>query len=69
VCLKDYYQTQYNITIREPNQPILISKNERTGKEIMLIPELCEMTGLTDQHRANFNLMKDMASVLHKTPE
>jgi aubergine-like protein len=27
------------------------------------------MTGLTDQHRANFNLMKDMASILHKTPE
>jgi aubergine len=65
----EYYQKQYNISIRELNQPLLISKNERTGTEISLIPELCEMTGLTDQHRANFNLMKDMASILHKTPE
>lgn len=46
----------------------MISKNERTGTEIALIPEICEMTGLTDQHRANFNLMKDMATVLHKSP-
>ena len=37
--------------------------------EISLIPELCEMTGLTDQHRANFNLMKDMAHILHKSPQ
>jgi hypothetical protein len=27
------------------------------------------MTGLTDQHRANFNLMKDLATVLHKSPK
>ena len=26
------------------------------------------MTGLTDQHRANFNLMKDLSTVLHKPP-
>ena len=44
----EYYQKQYNITIKEFNQPLLISKNERTGHEISLIPELCEMTGLTD---------------------
>jgi len=47
---------------------LIISKNEKTGTEIALIPEICEMTGLTDQHRANFNLMKDLATVLHKPP-
>lgn len=64
----EYYQKQYNISIREFNQPLIISKNEKTGTEIALIPEICEMTGLTDQHRANFNLMKDLATVLHKPP-
>lgn len=68
VSFAEYYQRQYNITIRDYNQPLLISKNEKTGTEICLIPEICEMTGLTDQHRANFNLMKEMATVLHKSP-
>lgn len=45
---------------------MIISKNGRTGKQVVLLPEFCEMTGLTDENRANFNLMKDMASVLHK---
>ncbi|TNV83116.1 hypothetical protein FGO68_gene11586 [Halteria grandinella] len=63
-----YFKKQYNIDVREINQPLLVSKNERTGTEICLIPEICEMTGLTDQHRANFNLMKDMAQILHKSP-
>ena len=45
---------------------MLISKNERTNLEIALIPEICEMTGLTDSHRANFNLMKELSFILHK---
>lgn len=45
----------------------MISKNERTGKELALVPELCEMTGLTDSHRANFGLMKDLSGILHKS--
>lgn len=31
-----------------------------------LIPELCEMTGLTDGQKANFNLMRDLGAILHK---
>ena len=30
---------------------------------MVLIPELCQMTGLTDSMRANFQLMKEMASI------
>lgn len=62
----EYYQTKYNVTIRNHNQPLLIAKNEKTGTEIALVPELCEMTGLTDTHRANFNLMKELSGILHK---
>jgi len=30
---------------------------------MILIPELCQMTGLTDSMRANFQLMKEMAQI------
>ena len=56
----------YNKDIKDTNQPLAISKNRRTGMEVALIPELCEMTGLTDSMRANFNLMKEVNTVLHK---
>ena len=62
----EYYQSQYEVTIKDQNQPLAISKNRRTGMEVALIPELCEMTGLTDAQRANFNLMRDLGAILHK---
>ena len=37
--------------------------------EIVLIPEFCYMTGLTDCQRANFNLMRELGTVLHKGGE
>lgn len=43
------------------NQPLLINKDRRTGNEVALIPELCQLTGLTDAMRADFRLMKDLA--------
>lgn len=51
------------------NQPLLVSLKDRTGNEIYLIPELCEMTGLTDAHRANFGLMKELSQHLHKNAQ
>lgn len=44
---------------------MLVSINQRTGNKILLVPSLCQMTGLTDSMRANFQLMKDMAQVTH----
>jgi len=51
------------------NQPLLINKDRRTGNEVSLIPELCQLTGLTDAMRANFNLMKDLAQIVHTNAE
>lgn len=67
ISFGEYYKQQYQLDIRDRNQPLLVSKNERTGNEIYLIPELCEMTGLTDKHRADFRLMKELSGVLHKS--
>ena len=62
---KEYYKTRYNEEVKEPNQPLLIHKDRRTGAEVALVPELCQVTGLTDSMRADFRLMKDLAEIVH----
>ena len=64
----------YNITIRDKDQPMIVSrpkrKDQREGAPEMLylLPELCNMTGLTDEQRANQNLMKDMGAFTRIDP-
>lgn len=66
---REYYKTRYNEDIADANQPILINKDRRTGNEVALIPELCQLTGLTDAMRADFRLMKDLAQIVHTNAE
>lgn len=60
ITFLEYYQTRYNITIRDVNQPLLVVKPSardiRGGRSepILLIPELCRSTGLTETMRSNF---------------
>lgn len=60
ISFVDYYKTHYNIIIRDMKQPLLVSKAKgrdiRGGSHeiILLIPELCRSTGLTEQMRTNF---------------
>merc|ERR1719411_2388850 len=69
-----YYETRYNRKITDVKQPLLISmpklREERSGVSgpIFLIPELCNMTGLSDEQRANFNLMKSMGEYTRQDP-
>ena len=35
---------------------------------IYLVPELCNMTGLSDEQRANFKLMQDMGAFTRQDP-
>jgi len=71
----DYYQQQYGITIKDPKQPLLISRSKRKTAEesevaslVALVPELCNMTGLTDTMKADFKVMKDVAMFTRITP-
>ncbi|CAG4918650.1 unnamed protein product [Colias eurytheme] len=63
----DYYNKKYNIRISDPNQPLLISRSKprdiRAGMPelVYLIPELCRQTGLSDEMRNNFQLMRSLA--------
>ncbi|GAB0086880.1 hypothetical protein DMENIID0001_010860 [Sergentomyia squamirostris] len=63
-----YFQNRYKCTIRDLRQPLLVSrakaKDIRAGRAetILLVPELCRLTGLTKEHRANMGLMRDLAN-------
>jgi len=51
---KDYFHKRYGWEIRDTNQPMIISIHQKTGNKLVLVPELCQMTGLSDSMRANF---------------
>ena len=60
VPLVKYYADKHGKTVRDTKQPLIIStpplREQRAGNTgpIWLIPELCNMTGLSDEQRANF---------------
>lgn len=62
-----YYEDQYEKRIRDAKQPLLVcrpkEKDIRAGRtdNIYLVPELCVLTGLTDEMRANVSVMRDLA--------
>ncbi|XP_022818139.1 piwi-like protein Siwi [Spodoptera litura] len=64
ITYMDYYKKKYKITIHDTAQPLLISRSKprdiRAGMPelVYLVPELCRQTGLTDEMRSNFKLMK-----------
>lgn len=75
ISYMDYYRQRYNITIKDDRQPLLVSKAKakqvRGGspEEFFLVPELCRVTGLTDQMRDNKFLMRDLAQFTRVDPK
>lgn len=61
ITYASYYKTKYSIQIQDLNQPLLVNFDKKTGKTCYLIPEICFMTGMTDQMRADFKLMKEIS--------
>lgn len=68
ITYKDYFLTRFNETIKDEAQPLLlvIPNNMRRGDreqeqgEIYLIPELCNIAGLTEQQRNDNRLKMDL---------
>ena len=76
ISLAKYYSEKYGKDIRDPKQPLIISvpplKEQRAGGNtgpIYLVPELCNMTGLSEEQRANFRLMADLGKITRQGPE
>lgn len=71
----DYYKNKYDKEVTDMKQPLLcclVRKKERHGggeETIYLVPEFCQLTGLTDQMRENFSLMKELSKHLHMGPQ
>ena len=71
----NYYREKYNIVIEDKKQPLLVSRAKRKTKEeedigkfLLLVPELCNLTGLTDDMRSDFRVMKDVGQFTRVTP-
>jgi len=75
VTYMEYYEKRYNLKIKNPSQPMLISRptrkdvNRGDDKPIFLIPELCGMTGLTQQMRDDFRVTQDVAVITRVEPD
>ena len=75
-----YFKEAYGITIKNKDQKLILSsikKKELNNQgvlveneiEIHLVPELVNLTGLSEEERSNFNLMKEIAKFTKLTPE
>ena len=72
VTFAEYYQESYGLKVTAKNQPMvevvlrvekLTTKEGVQTKEILgyLVPEFISLTGMSDEQRANYNTMKDIA--------
>ena len=74
VKYKSFSLQKYQEKIEELQQPLILSKPKkkdiRGGQEenIVLIPELCLVTGISDEMRRNFELMRDIAAQMKMSP-
>lgn len=75
ITYQQYYFEQYKIEVTDPEQPLLVSKPKKKDirrgqtENIYLLPELCTLTGLSDEARADFGLMRDVAVHTRIGPE
>lgn len=65
----DYYWKSYQIQLQDLDQPLLLHrvKKKALGEEgqtkiLCMMPELCYLTGLTDEMRSDFYIMKDIST-------
>ncbi|KAL4470825.1 hypothetical protein ABPG73_000085 [Tetrahymena malaccensis] len=77
ITYAQYYKERYGLQVKDMKQPLLVHKrkyreantNVQKIEEVFLIPELCNMTGMTDEQRGNFQAMKDVANHTKLTPQ
>jgi len=69
VCFMEYYEKKYNKKLTNPQQPLIIHKRKKDGGLIHLIPELCVLTGQSDDMRQNFQLQKDLNQLIKPRPQ
>lgn len=64
ISYTEYYKSQYNITIKDQKQPLLIhreevrvqGKAEKETRTMCIVPEIAYLTGLTDEIRSDMKV-------------
>lgn len=84
IYFNQFKREHYDIDIKDKNQPLLFHRpkakqkagaangsggNGSSTDAICLVPELCFMTGLSEEMRADFNLKKDLSVHTRLSPE
>eukprot|EP01080_Neovahlkampfia_damariscottae_P008147 gene8147-12608_t len=64
-----YFEEQYNCKIVDKNQPLLFTKKKNSNDIQCYVPELCFLTGLTEDMRNDNYIMKDLKKVTGLTPD
>ncbi|ESO08140.1 hypothetical protein HELRODRAFT_75625, partial [Helobdella robusta] len=68
MSFKEYYRTRHHIDLLDDTQPLLLSvpsrREKRAGQDgpICLIPELCIVTGISDEIKSNFHSMRELST-------
>ncbi|KAK5871678.1 hypothetical protein PBY51_004543 [Eleginops maclovinus] len=74
----EYYSKNYGITIKEMDQPLLLNRPKERAKpggkqiitgEVLLVPELCFMTGIPEKMKKDFRAMKDLTMHINVSAE
>ncbi|XP_033618288.1 piwi-like protein 3 isoform X2 [Fukomys damarensis] len=76
ITFVDYYMQQYNQIITDLNQPLLVSQGRwRRGQRnvpqepVLLVPQLCYPTGLSDEMRQNSKYMSELTGFMQLNPK
>lgn len=78
VSFKDYYKRRYNLTISNLTQPLLLvtqNNKRKDGRQdddktdIYVVPELCNVAGLTEQQKNMFSLKNDLIKASQVAPD
>ena len=72
VSIAEYMDKKYKVKIKDEKQPLLVNRKVNRGGEeetIYLVPELCYMTGLSDEMVQNRQVMQALAQYTKKTPD
>jgi len=56
----DFHSRFHNRIVYDPNQPLLEAISEKRSETVLLIPELCALTGLNDEMKKDRMLMQEV---------
>ena len=60
ISYSDFYRRYYNRIVYDHNQPLIEAYSEKKSESVILVPELCALTGLTEEMRKDRMLMQEV---------